>query len=194
MKKIKIQSGNLKGKTLPASPSKSHKENFTPALLKKTVFSIIENLNLRGIFEKDHSTFIDLFAGSGQMGFEAISRGYSKSILFEIDPKRFSILAQGIAKEMSEKILLLKRDSFRYFKNDQESSEGFYIFFGDPPYSFWETRLKDLHDLSEKIIHMYDKKSIVIFQSPMNPCWKNFISRKYGNHYLLIHAFSDFDE
>ncbi len=193
MKKLKIQSGNLKGKSVPTTATAGYKENFTPALLKKTVFSLIENFQLKGQIQKSNSVFVDLFAGSGQMGFEAISRDFAKSILFEIDPKRFSLLAEGIAKNLSDRIALYKRDSFRFFKNADFSNEEFFVFFGDPPYSFWESRLPDLQELGEKIVALYGKKFILIFQSPMNPDWKNFKSRKYGNHYLLICSFLDFD-
>ena len=193
MKKLKVQSGILKGKNIPAAITTTAKENFTPALLKKAVFSLLENFQLKGNIEKSDSVFADLFAGSGQMAFEAISRGFSRSVLFEIDPRRFSTLADGIARNMNYKIALFKRDSFRYYKNAISPEEKSVIFFGDPPYSFWENKIEDLHLLAEKIISINDKKIILIFQSPLNPDWKNFNSRKYGNHYLLIYSWFNSD-
>lgn len=194
MKHLKVQSGQLKGKNIPAVATSGNKENFTPALLKKTVFSLIENFQLTGDLEKSESVFVDLFAGSGQMGFEAISRGFSSALLFELDSNRFSALAQGIARNMNDKIILYKRDSFRFYKTALSQKEKNIVFFADPPYSFWESRKSELRLLAENIISRNEKKIILIFQSQLNPDWNNFTSRKYGNHYLIMHSWLDISQ
>lgn len=191
MKQLKVQSGKLKGKNIPAAATTGNKENFTPALLKKTVFSLIENFQLKKDLEKSDAIFVDLFAGSGQMGFEAISRGFSKAMLFELDVNRFSTLVRGIAKDLNDKIILLRRDSFRYYKTAETQIEEFIVFFADPPYSFWETRKSELKLLADKITSIREKKIILIFQSPSNPDWNKFNARKYGNHYLILYSWLD---
>ncbi|MBE7412790.1 MAG: RsmD family RNA methyltransferase [Leptospiraceae bacterium] len=188
MKTLRVQSGDYKGRIIPAITTNQNKENFTPSLLKKTIFSIIEDLHLKGNLEKAKTTFVDLFAGSGQMGIEAISRGFLKSVLFEIDQKRFTAFTRGIGLDYKEKVVLFRRDSFRYYKSALNDSEEFMVFFADPPYSFWDNNRSELKSLADSIISMKEKKSLLIFQSPMNPDWKNFESRKYGNHYLIIHS------
>ena len=73
---LSIQSGIYKGRKVLVPSAIKGNSNFTSALLKKSVFSILDSLDLQGDISLSESLFIDLFAGSGQMGLEAVSRGF----------------------------------------------------------------------------------------------------------------------
>ena len=58
---------------------------------KEAVFSMLQ-------FELAGRTVLDLFAGSGQMGLEAISRGAEKAVLVDASPKAVDIIKKNVAK------------------------------------------------------------------------------------------------
>ena len=64
-KKIRVIAGKFRGKIIPFDNSKFDEADITPQRVKGAVFSILGE-DLHGLI------FLDMFAGSGQMGFEAI--------------------------------------------------------------------------------------------------------------------------
>ena len=92
-----VQSGTLKNKRIPMVESLKGHTNFTPALIKKAVFAMIESQVLSGNLQLDHAIFMDLFSGSGQMGLEAVSRGFKSAHLFEIDKSRVNFLIKNVS-------------------------------------------------------------------------------------------------
>ena len=81
---------------------------------------------------------LDLFAGTGALGIEALSRG-AESALF-VDDDRQSIAA--IEKNLEKAGLhgrIRNADVFRYLKNEKNSGDQFRIVFADPPYEAMES-------------------------------------------------------
>lgn len=179
MKKLVIQSGCLKGKNVPAIEI-DDKSNFTPALLKKSVFSIIasvtqENKNTDNIQIIPEEVvgrpprqkpllmvFIDFFGGSGQMGFEAASVGFEMIHILEIDNRRFKIIkefTESIHRKISSKIYLHRKDAFRFFT--EIPPDTLIVGFIDPPYSFWDdTTNPKSQDESQEDKHLKIKAMI----------------------------------
>ena len=58
---------------------------------KEAVFSMLQ-------FELRDRAVLDLFAGSGQMGLEAISRGASSAVLVDASPKAIDIIKKNVVK------------------------------------------------------------------------------------------------
>ena len=68
----------------------------TSSLKKEAIFSFLESQALKNSYELYNETcFIDLFAGSGSLGLEAISRGASFAYFYEINSKVFKILSEN---------------------------------------------------------------------------------------------------
>ena len=90
---------------------------------------------------------LDLYAGSGGLSIEAVSRGMSSAVLVERDRKAQSIVAENIqmTKEV-EKFQLLKMDAERAL--EQVSGE-FDLIFLDPPYAK-EQIVADIEKMAEK--------------------------------------------
>ncbi len=126
----------------------------TTDLVKEAVFSVIH-------FIVPYANVLDLFAGSGQMGIEALSRGANKAVFVDSSRKALDVIKQnvqntGFAKQA--KIQLNDVESF--LKN---SGEQYDIIFLDPPYNngFPEKLLPLLHKpLSENgiVLYEHDKK------------------------------------
>lgn len=96
---------------------------------------------------------LDLYAGSGGLSIEAVSRGMSSAVLVERDRKAQAIVAENIqmTKEVG-KFQLLKMDAERAL--EQVSGE-FDLIFLDPPYAK-EQIVADIEKMAEKELFSED--------------------------------------
>ena len=96
---------------------------------------------------------LDLYAGSGGLSIEAVSRGMSSAVLVERDRKAQTIVAENIqmTKEIG-KFQLLKMDAERAL--EQVSGE-FDLIFLDPPYAK-EQIVADIEKMAEKELFSTD--------------------------------------
>ena len=96
---------------------------------------------------------LDLYAGSGGLSIEAVSRGMSSAVLVERDRKAQTIIAENIqmTKEVG-KFQLLKMDAERAL--EQVSGE-FDLIFLDPPYAK-EQIVADIEKMVEKELFSED--------------------------------------
>jgi 16S rRNA (guanine966-N2)-methyltransferase len=188
MHKLLVQSGKFKGMVIHTPPAIKGNENFTPSLVKKSVFSILDSLFLQHKLDKSLTMFVDLFSGSGQMGVEAISRGIERVCLFEISKERFSCLLK-LASELEGNIEVMLRDSFRYHSK-LDIPEGFsLVYFIDLPYSFWQTNKDKIRKLVEDVLAANEThKKVLLIQTNLDPHWENFEAKKYGNNILLYYS------
>ena len=100
--------------------------------VRQTLFNMLVNrIDFTGI------SVLDLFAGSGSLGFEALSRGAHRVIFVEHDPEALRHLEQN-ARVLNclEAVEILSMDAMQYLKT---TTERFELAFADPPYSFGET-------------------------------------------------------
>lgn len=97
----------------------------TPEKVKEAVFSVIQ-------FRIEGRRFLDLFAGSGQMGIEALSRGAAKSVFIDASRESVEIIKKNLQTARLEKdATVLNIDSITFLK---QKNEKFDIAFLDPPY------------------------------------------------------------
>ncbi|RHX80795.1 RsmD family RNA methyltransferase [Leptospira yasudae] len=181
MKVLKVQTGKLKGKSIETPPAVAGNTNFTPAILKKSVFDIIGSLVLKGRLIPEESAFIDFFAGSGQMGLEAVSRGFAKVVLYELAWERSDSLRKLFAK-LGDNCFIYRKDVFRFY-DKLEIPETSRVFFLDPPYSFWEKKTDKIKSLADALLS--EETTVAVFvQSPIDPGWSDFETRKFGKNFL----------
>lgn len=121
---LRIIGGEFKGR-----PLKSPRESFTKptlSLMRKSVFDICQSYI-------DGSRFLDLFACSGAMGIEAISRGASFATFIEKDRKTAKVLLENIkAFHLEEKTTLITADVFTAILKLKTTP--YDIIYIDPPY------------------------------------------------------------
>ncbi len=97
---------------------------------KEAVFSMLQ-------FELRDRVVLDLFAGSGQMGLEAISRGASRAVLVDASPKAVDIIKKNVQKTHFEKeCTVLCTDYADALRSHRVGMpEGFGLVVLDPPYA-----------------------------------------------------------
>jgi 16S rRNA (guanine966-N2)-methyltransferase len=96
----------------------------TPDRVRETVFNWLGQ-DLSG------KICLDLFAGSGVMGFEAASRGAKQAVMVEADASTFKVLRANADQLQATQVELKSMDAITFINID---SRRFDIIFLDPPY------------------------------------------------------------
>lgn len=93
--------------------------------VKESVFNIIQ-------FEIEGRNMLDLFAGSGQMGIEALSRGAAHAVFVDSSKKSLDTVRKNLSTVgFTEKATVVAGDSVDYLRRCREK---FGVVFLDPPY------------------------------------------------------------
>lgn len=95
---------------------------------KEAVFSMLQ-------FEIADSHVLDLFAGSGQMGLEAASRGAAKVVLVDGGKKAVEIVKRNVTKTRLDAFCEVRGEEALSFLRRCNEKESFDIIFLDPPYA-----------------------------------------------------------
>ena len=102
---MNITAGKYKGQKLLVPD-----ENITRPTLSKVRMALFNTL--QSLIDFDGASFLDMFAGSGIMGLEALSRGFENVTAIEKNPKTFKILENNY-KKIGENQRLIKGDSLK---------------------------------------------------------------------------------
>lgn len=125
MKIMNITAGKYKGQKITAPD-----ENITRPTLSKVRMSVFNTLQCLVDFEG--SSFLDMYAGSGIMGLEALSRGFSTVVSIEKNKKVYSIAKSNFKKyEKENDLKLILGDSL---KTCAKLNKKFNVIYIDPPY------------------------------------------------------------
>ena len=137
---IKIMGGRWKGRKL----NFADRADLRPTLsrTKETLFNWLRP-NIMG------AKCIDLFAGSGSLGFEALSQGASEVTIIESDRKTFELLEEN-SNKLNAGAELHHGDAIDFLNRTNESYD---IAFLDPPYS--------MPDLIDSAIQQIAQKNLI---------------------------------
>lgn len=123
---MRVVSGKFRGQNLKAVPGDSTRP--TSAKVKESIFNIINPYLTGGIC-------LDLFAGTGSLGIEAVSRGYEKAYLVDKNFKAIKIIKENTEKTRSSELFTIinstASDALAKFKSENIK---FDLVFLDPPY------------------------------------------------------------
>lgn len=125
---------------------------------KRTQLKTIEGLDTRPTTDRIKETlfnmlapslydcsFLDLFAGSGGIGIEALSRGASEAVFVEMNPKAMACIKENLKKtHLEDRAMTLQTDVLSGLKRLDGKKHFDYIFM-DPPYNHeWEKKVLEL--------------------------------------------------
>jgi 16S rRNA (guanine(966)-N(2))-methyltransferase RsmD len=133
---MRIITGKFKGRTLTVP--KTDKVRPTSDRTKEGIFSVIA---ARRYF--DNLRVLDLFAGSGNLGLEAISRGAVHCTFVDDEPAHIAHI-QKIAASfgISSAVRTIAADTEEFLQKDLQKYD---LIFADPPYDYYA--MQDLPDL-----------------------------------------------
>ena len=122
---MRVIAGTAKGTKLNSIDDLSTRPTLDR--VKEPLFSIIQNY-LQG------ANVLDLFAGSGALGIECLSRGSKHCVFCDKSYKSIQMINENIKKtKMQDKVTVINTD---YKKCLEMQKNGFDIIFIDPPYKF----------------------------------------------------------
>ena len=100
----------------------------TSEVVKEAVFSMLH-------FDIEGHNVLDLFAGSGQLALEAVSRGARSALLVDLDRGAVDIIKKNIEKTHFENECRVLNTDYKAAIRTCSGKEKFGIIFLDPPYS-----------------------------------------------------------
>ena len=120
---MRITGGDLGGRNLEVP--KSGEIRPTQDRVREALFSILAAV-------VPGSQVLDLFAGTGALGIEALSRGAKSAVFVEQNARHAEILRRNLANfKLAGEVAV--RDAYRYLET--YSGPGFDLVFADPPYA-----------------------------------------------------------
>ncbi len=123
---MRIVGGIYKGRVF--NPDKRFTARPTTDLAKESLFNILANR-----IDFTDMRVLDLFSGTGSIGYEFLSRGAGEVTLVDKDHHHIRFIRKTIEQLGAENARVIQDDTFRFLKNCPFS---FDIIFADPPYEF----------------------------------------------------------
>jgi len=130
---MRISGGTAKGKRtatkrLIAKTSTGERLRPTTSKVREALFDIIQK-------EIGGSSFVDLYAGTGTVGLEALSRGAGRAVFVEPDETRVKTIRNNVHEfGFQDKVLVVKGRAHDFLRKASTGKERFDIIFVDPPY------------------------------------------------------------
>jgi 16S rRNA (guanine966-N2)-methyltransferase len=122
---MRIIAGDFRGRSLESVRDLSVRPTTDRA--KQTIFDILTNR-----IDFEDIDVLDLFAGSGSLGLEAISRGVKSVVFIDKSRKSLEVLEKNVASLGCElQCSVYQADVFWYLKNMKQQYD---LIFADPPY------------------------------------------------------------
>jgi len=153
--------------------------------VKAAIFSSLGDAVIR-------ARVLDLFAGSGALGIEALSRGASSVVFVEADRQSSAIIEGNLAKTKL-KGRILQQDVFDFLRRTS-AAEMFDIVFADPPYEKTEEGQRFTEKLlaNEALPQLMDANGIFILEKrpgealPETTQWRLLRQKRYGATEVLF--------
>lgn len=122
---MRIITGLYKGRHFDVP--RSFKARPTTDFAKENIFNVVN-----GYMDLDGTVALDLFAGTGSISLELLSRGCSHVVSVEADRDHATFIRQCMTKIGTDDCLLIRGDVFRFMKSCKQQ---FDFIFADPPYA-----------------------------------------------------------
>lgn len=186
---MRVISGSARG--LKLNTPSDDRVRPTTDRVKESMFNIIQDR----VYD---SQVLDLFAGSGALGIEALSRGASQAVFCDNSSDSIEIIRSNIEKaRVVDRSQLVSGDFKRCLRDMETRKQKFDLIFVDPPYykGLFEEVLETI-----KTREILKKDGIVIVEHdanrPIEPLegLEVFKEKKYGITMLTFYCLEDEDE
>jgi 16S rRNA (guanine966-N2)-methyltransferase len=128
----------------------------------------------------DGATVVDLFAGTGALGIEALSRGAAAATFVEADGPAVQAVRDNLAATgLAERARVVHADVFRYLAGAADGPP-FDIAFADPPYAFddWPRLLGAVR---ARVVAVEARTHVAL-----PPGWRPLRSKRYGDTVVTL--------
>jgi 16S rRNA (guanine966-N2)-methyltransferase len=168
---VRVVAGSRKGHRIDAP--KGSKTRPTSDRVRESAFSLIGAV--------DDATVLDLFAGSGALGIEALSRGARSAVFVEADREACRTINRNLDKLRLDATVLCQ-DVWRFLQTERQS---FDLVLVDPPYDL------DAARLAPHLPRLVAPDGLLVYETdartqPEIPTLQTRTSRKYGSTRLTL--------
>jgi len=165
---MQLLAGRYKGARIKTSTKMPYRP--TLSRIRKSLFDILFPFNYQNV--------LDLFSGTGILGFEAASRGANKITFVERDRKSIQLLESN-ANQFPDIDFVFNQQNVYTFLNNPKSYD---LIFADPPYTS-----RNIHKLVETVLKILNKNGkFVLETNKRSQPMMNAIVKNYGNTVLSI--------
>jgi 16S rRNA (guanine966-N2)-methyltransferase len=178
---MRITGGEHGGRTLLVPKSDAIRP--TQDRVREALFSMLQT-------EVPGSDFLDLFAGTGAVGLEALSRGAVSATFVEADRRHFAVLSENVRALAAAAGTCVCADAYRWI--DRYAGGGFSLAFADPPYALGEEKgyAAVLETLAGRGIvrpgGVFVAEMTAVQQAEATPGWDLLRDRTYGKTRLCV--------
>lgn len=185
---MRITGGEFGGRSLKVPRSAAIRP--TQDRVREALFNIIQ-------FEVPGADFLDLFAGSGAVGLEALSRGARSVTFVEANRRHLAVLKENVdslrrapTSALRPSHSVVAADCYRWLST--YAGAGFSIGFADPPYALGEERgyASVLKTLAERGVvrpgGLFVAEMTAVQSAEETPGWTLVRDRTYGKTRLCV--------
>ena len=168
--RMRVVAGSVGGRRINAGDSEQIRP--TADRVREAMFNSLYSLGAIS-----DSVVVDLFAGSGALGIEALSRGAEQVTFVENDRSALAILRENLASlGLQDQASVVPTDATTFLRNAQSYD----LLLVDPPYSFdgWPELLADA---SDAVVAIESNREIALPKS-----WDTLRVRRYGGTVVTL--------
>ena len=173
---MRVVAGTAGGRRLHAPAGRSLRP--TSERVREAVFSSLESMGAL-----DGASVVDLFAGTGALGIEALSRGASRAVFVDIDAVALAAVQSNLESTgMTRSGRVVRSDVVRFL---ERRDEGFDLAFADPPYEFqaWDDVLARL---GARVAVLESNRELDLDGSWRSSRWRTVKQKRYGDTVVTV--------
>lgn len=181
---VRLIAGQAGGLTLEVPKSVTRP---TQDRVRQAIFSMLGEIPL-------DARVLDLFAGSGALGLESLSRGASSALFVDQNKAACEVIRRNLAKSRLQGGTVRAADAFRFLKSTHSVPGPFDLIFADPPYAHrpgdpeLALQLAQLPELLDLLVpggHLILECRVTNQPSPSWSPWELVRERDYGTTRIL---------
>jgi 16S rRNA (guanine966-N2)-methyltransferase len=172
---MRIVAGEFKGRRLAAP--RGARTRPTADRVREALFSMLGDVS--------GARVLDLYAGSGALGIEALSRGASEAVFVERDPRAVAALRRNL-EAVGVSAAVAQSDALAFIRRDRGPYD---LVFADPPY---DSASRVAGPLAEHLPALTSEGARIVTESdkrkPLELPFTLLTERTYGDTRIAIHA------
>jgi 16S rRNA (guanine966-N2)-methyltransferase len=174
---VRVVAGAYRGRRIEAPRGRTTRP--TSDRVREALFSILGPI--------DGVRVLDLYAGAGALGIEALSRGAAEAVFVDSDVRAVATIKANL-EALGAQARVHRRDAFSWLGTAARGEEAFDLVFADPPYS---SASRTAGRLSELLPPLLTETSLTVTESdkrdPLLLALPLIDERTYGDTRIAIH-------